>query len=53
MDEITLADYIVTCMTDGCGNANIAIPIMAPAVNPEFMCGVCQQTITSIETVTN
>jgi hypothetical protein len=52
MNEITFSDYIVTCQTPSCGNGGIPIPMLAPSVNPDFMCGVCEQTITSIETVT-
>lgn len=52
MDDIEFADYIVTCRTDGCGNADISIPIAAPAVDPHFICGVCDATITDINTVT-
>lgn len=52
MDEIAVSEYVVTCETSTCDNATIPIPISAPSENPNFVCGVCSQPITSIETVT-
>jgi hypothetical protein len=41
-------EYTVTCHTDGCGNAEAAITLLAPIVDPNFVCGVCGQAITDI-----
>lgn len=41
-------EYTVTCRTEGCGNGDIAIAVLAPIVDPSFMCGVCSQPITDI-----
>lgn len=46
-EEITFNDYVVTCETAGCGNGMIPIPVKAPADNPYFVCGVCNQQITN------
>lgn len=48
-DEPAVANYVVTCETDGCGNAGHAIPITAPADNPYVVCGVCSQPISNIK----
>lgn len=48
MIEEEFKDYTVTCHTEGCVNAEIAIPIPAPIVNPTFICGGCGQGITDI-----
>lgn len=48
-NEFEFKQYTVTCKTEDCGNKDIAIPIDAPVVNPLFICGVCGQSITSVE----
>lgn len=47
MDDFST--YTVTCTTAGCGNGGIPIDVQAPSENPNFICGVCMQPITSIE----
>ena len=51
MDELAMAYYLVTCETPSCGNSDHAINIPAPAVDPYFVCGVCGQQITNIQSV--
>jgi len=36
---------ILTCETEGCGNANIGIPVENPGVR--CICGVCMNEITN------
>lgn len=53
MDEITFGEYLVTCQTQGCGNAEASIQISAPIPEeaetiPVVICGVCSQTIEDI-----
>lgn len=36
---------IVTCETEGCGNANIAVPF--EEVVDHYICGVCMNEITN------
>ena len=51
MDDIILANYVITCHTDNCGNGGQQIAIQAPEVEPNFVCGVCNQTITDFSQV--
>lgn len=48
MDELEYADFIVICHTNDCLNAEI--PIQAPSIKdgPQFICGVCGQSITDV-----
>jgi len=42
------AAYTATCVTAGCENENIRIPITAAAESPNVQCGPCGQMITNI-----
>lgn len=46
MDEFK--NYTVTCRVAGCGNTGASITLLAPIINPQFICGVCGQQITDI-----
>lgn len=47
--EQTFSPVTVTCGTDGCGNAGIAIEVLRPDDNPgAVVCGACGQEITDI-----
>lgn len=46
MDEFK--NYTVTCHTVGCGNSEIAIPVLAPIVDAFFVCGPCGQPIVDV-----
>jgi hypothetical protein len=46
MDDIILANYVVVCHTENCSNNGNRIAIQAPTVDPNFICGVCNQPIT-------
>jgi len=51
IDEWTMppqAEYDATCVTAGCENENVPIPITADATNPTVQCGPCGQMITNI-----
>jgi hypothetical protein len=48
MDDITLSSYEVTCRTENCWNNGHTIPMQAPSVDPNFICGVCNQPITDV-----
>jgi hypothetical protein len=48
MDEIEFQEYMVTCRTQGCGNGNIPLLVMALAIAPKVMCGVCTVEITDV-----
>jgi hypothetical protein len=48
MSEVEFKEYTVTCKTQNCQNAEIAIKIMAPVINPNFICGPCGQAITHV-----
>ena len=48
MDDIILANYVITCHTDNCGNGGQLISIQAPDVDPNFICGVCSQPISNV-----
>ncbi|TQL46666.1 hypothetical protein FB562_2190 [Homoserinimonas aerilata] len=41
IDEPPMAEYDVTCTTDGCENAGITIRVPAAAENPTVVCGPC------------
>lgn len=43
-----MLDFIVTCHTDGCMNAEIPIDIVTEDAEPIVICGVCSVTITDI-----
>ena len=47
-NEIEFKEYTVTCKTVNCENKNIKIVLLAPTVDPFFICGVCGQTITNV-----
>lgn len=46
MDEVELAEFAVTCHTQGCENEGIEITVMAVADNPTVVCGPCGADIT-------
>lgn len=46
-DEVPLK--VLTCHTEGCGNAGFAIPLQTDA--DYCVCGVCAQQITDVVTV--
>lgn len=41
-------EYTVTCETEDCVNKSIAITMLAPIVDPFFICGPCGQNITNV-----
>lgn len=46
MDEFT--PYKVTCHTEGCGNGEQAIDVLALGTDPLVICGVCSEPITDV-----
>jgi hypothetical protein len=46
-----MPEYTATCHTDGCGNADIGIPMTYEEGSPPggVQCGVCGQAITDTE----
>lgn len=44
-DELTTFPVLVTCHTEGCGNAEIAIELELYDVNMKVVCGVCSKVI--------
>ena len=48
--EQTFSEATVTCHTDECGNADVALVILRPDDNPgPVICGACGQEITDIQ----
>jgi len=43
-----MLDFIVTCHTEGCDNADIPIDIIVEDAEPIVICGVCSVTIIDI-----
>jgi hypothetical protein len=41
-------EYTVTCETAECENKDIAITMLAPIIDPFFICGPCGQPITNV-----
>lgn len=39
--DLVLAQFNVTCQTEGCENADITIEVSAVADNPYVVCGPC------------
>ena len=48
MDEMDFQEYMVTCHTQGCGDGNISIPVMALTTAPTVICGVCNVEIVDV-----
>jgi hypothetical protein len=38
-EEVEMALYVVACHVEGCQNENVVITLLAPAVDPYFVCG--------------
>lgn len=50
LPEIAYRDATLTCHTDGCGNAGVAIEMQIEDVpEPAAVCGACGQPITDIK----
>lgn len=41
-------EYTVTCKTKDCVNGGIGITMLAPTVDPYFICGPCGQPIVDV-----
>jgi len=48
MEELEYANFIVVCHTKDCLNAEMSIEAPSVKDNPQFMCGVCSQSITDV-----
>jgi hypothetical protein len=47
--EPTYVDRTATCHTEGCANADLAIPLQVPdEPDPTVVCGVCGQPVTDL-----
>lgn len=47
-DEPTMVARVLTCHTDGCGNADAPIRLDVPDTVTSFVCGVCGQPIDDV-----
>jgi hypothetical protein len=44
-----MLEYIVTCHTEGCGNAEASIEIASEDTEPTVICGVCSAQIEDVK----
>lgn len=47
-EDVETSPYLVTCHTEGCENAEIAIPVRLSGPDALVVCGPCSQPITDI-----
>ena len=50
--NLETAQFDVTCHTNGCGNQDIVLRVIASKTDPFVVCGACETQVTDVTPIT-